>query len=251
MHRSHRSFLRRTPGDRARSRYLPMVTALVWAGSQVMAAQTGTSTDDFFRQMVQPILEQHCYECHSHAAKEAKGGLVLDSRGGWESGGDSGTPIVPGDPEASLLLSAVRYQDLEMPPGGRLSDQQVEVLRRWIADGAPDPRNPRHTRRPSAIDWQAGRKHWAFQALRSSSLPAVQDRQWSRNDVDQYVLHQLETRGAETDGRRGSVYLVASSEFRSDGVAPYNRADPFVCRGRFAAGSGKRSGPLAWFARIW
>src|ERR1041385_1382474 len=85
-----------------------------------------------FESKIRPLLAEHCYECHS-AEKKQKAGLVLDSKAGWEKGGDSGAPIVPGKPEESLLLKAVRWtdKDLRMPPekaGGKLTDTQIADL---------------------------------------------------------------------------------------------------------------------------
>ena len=88
----------------------------------------------FFENRVRPLLVEHCYECHSHES-EINGGLALDSPAGWQGGGDSGTTIVGGDPNASLLMKAVRYEDpdYEMPPDGKLDDGGIETLRKWIA----------------------------------------------------------------------------------------------------------------------
>src|SRR5262245_40366666 len=77
----------------------------------------------FFEAKIKPVLEKHCYKCHSASAAEAnklKGGLLLDTRDGWTKGGESGVVIEPGKPQSSLLISALRYQDLEMPPSGKL-----------------------------------------------------------------------------------------------------------------------------------
>src|SRR4051812_44619191 len=77
----------------------------------------------FFEQSVRPLLVSRCYECHAATSKKLKGGLLLDSKSGWGKGGESGSPaIVPGDPDKSPLIQAVRYEhdDLKMPPKGRL-----------------------------------------------------------------------------------------------------------------------------------
>src|SRR5262245_49573809 len=70
----------------------------------------------FFEKQVRPLLIKHCYQCHSTEAKVLKGGLHLDSRDGWMKGGDTGPAIVPGAPEESLLIEAIRGESLEMPP---------------------------------------------------------------------------------------------------------------------------------------
>lgn len=178
-----------------------VLTSLACAGD---ASKKNQAAEDFFNEYVQPILKQHCYECHSHEADEAQAGLVLDSRSGWQKGGDSGTAIVPGKPDESLLIQAVRYEGLEMPPGGQLPDELVQRLQRWVADGAHDPRVTATTRSEKGIDIEAGRRHWAFQPLRQESPPEVKQTQWPRGDVDRYVLAKLEAANlvpvADADG---------------------------------------------------
>ena len=149
----------------------------------------------FFKETVRPILERHCYRCHSHQAKKAKGGLVLDSRSGWAKGGQSGPALVPGKPDKSLLLSAVRYQDLEMPPKGKLPDKLVRQLERWVAEGAYDPRVTKTADREKGINIEAGRRHWAFQPLEQMAPPDVKNTRWPQTDLDRYILARLETSG--------------------------------------------------------
>ena len=95
----------------------------------------------FFEAEVLPVLQRRCYECHSHE-KKIKGGLALDSRSGWEHGGDNGRAIEPGDLEKSLLIKAVRYtdSDLQMPTKGKLPAQEIAILEQWVKQGAADPR---------------------------------------------------------------------------------------------------------------
>lgn len=155
----------------------------------------GEIDEAFFQREVEPLLRAHCYECHSHAGK-IKGGLALDSAGGWRSGGDSGPAIVPGDATRSLLMRAIRYADptTEMPPKGRLDDAAIAVFERWITAGAPDPRGGA-VRVRDGIDLVAGRQHWAFRPLRVVEPPVVRDGSWVRNEVDRFILHRLEAAG--------------------------------------------------------
>ncbi|MEZ6113207.1 MAG: PSD1 and planctomycete cytochrome C domain-containing protein, partial [Pirellulaceae bacterium] len=122
-----------------------------------------------FERAIRPILAQHCYECHSAEADTVEGDLRVDRRDGLLRGGDRGPAIVPSDSAASLLMQAVRYEDpeLEMPPSGRLPDETVRLLSRWIEDGAamPTDRTTAEARK-SAIDYEAGRQFWSFQPLR-------------------------------------------------------------------------------------
>ena len=99
----------------------------------------------FFEQKVRPVLVEHCYSCHSAEAKKLKGNLYLDSKAGWEKGGDSGEPaILPGKPEESLFIRTVQHleEDMEMPPKKpRLPDAVIADLVTWVKMGAPDPRD--------------------------------------------------------------------------------------------------------------
>lgn len=149
----------------------------------------------FFESKVLPVLQQRCYECHAHE-KKIKGGLALDLRKGWEVGGDNGPAVVPGKPEQSLLIKAVRYldADVEMPPKGKLAASEIEVLEKWVAMGAPDPRSKDDVaaERSKGVDLEEGRKFWAFQPVKKAAVPAVQDRSWPVDPVDRFVLAKLE-----------------------------------------------------------
>ena len=93
---------------------------------------------EFFESRVRPVLAEHCYRCHSAKAEKVKAGLLVDSREGLLKGGESGPVLVPGQPEQSRLIEAVRYAspDLQMPPRSRLSDEQVADLVRWVESGS-------------------------------------------------------------------------------------------------------------------
>ncbi|MFO1094281.1 MAG: DUF1549 domain-containing protein, partial [Planctomycetaceae bacterium] len=156
------------------------------------AADANAQAETAFLQEVLPILKQHCFECHSHDAAEIQGGLVLDSRSGWAKGGDSGPAVVPGEPEKSLLITAVRYADHKMPPSGKLPDELIARLERWVVEGAHDPRVSDTVQSDATIDIEAGRKHWAFQPLRNSPPPDVANMDWPLGDIDRFVLAALE-----------------------------------------------------------
>ena len=108
-------------------------------------SQTRVQADEagdlaFFESRIRPVLVQHCYECHSHEAKEVKGSLLLDSAAGVLHGGDSGPSVVPGQPDESPLIEALRYEGSEMPPSGKLPDHVVRDFEQWVSRGAPDAR---------------------------------------------------------------------------------------------------------------
>jgi mono/diheme cytochrome c family protein len=110
-------------------------------GWVIYALASPASAGDFFVSKIEPLLKQRCFECHSHE-KKIKGGLALDSKSGWEKGGESGPAIVPGKPGASLLIKAVSHaeKDLKMPPKKMLPLAEIELLAEWVRQGAPDPR---------------------------------------------------------------------------------------------------------------
>lgn len=145
-------------------------------GGQSFAASTPQQLE-FFESRIRPILAQECYECHSTATKQ-KGGLVLDSRAGWQAGGDSGDAIKPGDPAASLLIQTLRHEheDLKMPKNGaKLEAKVIADFEQWIRDGAADPRDapPSKEQVEKETAWSATlqrrKEWWAFQPIQVSS----------------------------------------------------------------------------------
>jgi len=96
----------------------------------------------FFKKKVEPVLRDHCYECHSADSKELKGNLRLDTREGLRKGAANGPAVVPGDPDASFLIRSIRYteDDYKMPPRGKLDDEILQDLESWIKSGAEDGR---------------------------------------------------------------------------------------------------------------
>src|SRR5262245_45847179 len=95
---------------------------------------------DFFERKVRPVLAENCYPCHSVAAGKQRGGLSLDTREAVRKGGDHGPAVVPGKPQDSLLVQAVRQTGkLKMPPRDKLPDAVVADLEEWVKQGAPDP----------------------------------------------------------------------------------------------------------------
>jgi len=117
-----------------------VLCAALLAGAPIFAQPSDRQGVAFFEKRVRPLLVKRCYKCHSRQAKKLQGGLFLDIRAGWAKGGESGPAIVPGKPEESLLIDAVRYGDLEMPPDNKLSAAEIAVLVQWVKLGAPDPR---------------------------------------------------------------------------------------------------------------
>lgn len=151
----------------------------------------------FFETKIRPVLVDHCYKCHSADAKIFKGGLKLDNRQGLIKGGDSGPAIVPGDTAKSLLIKALKYDGLEMPPKGKLSDSVIRDFETWIKMGAPDPRKLIEIPVARTIDIEAGRKHWAFKPIIDPNPPLVKNAAWPIDPVDRFLLARLENIGLQ------------------------------------------------------
>src|SRR5262249_16970114 len=118
------------------------VAVLLATAAHVRAegAQQPAERVEFFEKKIRPVLIEHCYKCHAPSAQKVPGGLLLDSRDSLRKGGDSGPGVVPGNPAASRLLKALRYDELQMPPAGKLPDQVIADFETWIKHGAIDPR---------------------------------------------------------------------------------------------------------------
>lgn len=179
----------------------------------------------FFEAKVRPILVERCYECHSAQAKTLRGGLLLDSMPGWQTGGDTGPALVPGDPDESLLIQAVRYDDpiLKMPPKGKLGDDEVAILTEWIQRGAPDPRTtPTGTRSAAVqtINVEAAREHWAFQPLKHVEPPEVRNAAWCRTPIDRFIMAKLEEHGLEPNPEPEPHVLHRRLSFDLTGLPP-------------------------------
>lgn len=153
---------------------------------------------EFFESKVRPILVQRCYECHS--GQESNGGLRLDYREGLLKGGDSGPALQADEPQGSLLLRAIRYQnaDLQMPPSGKLDASEIEVLETWVAQGAVDPRADLpsgSSDKPQGMSIQDGRNFWSMMPLKPVEVPRAVDADWCRNPIDAFVLKELDSNG--------------------------------------------------------
>jgi hypothetical protein len=169
----------------------------------------------FFEKKIRPVLVQRCYQCHSADAEEIGGKLLLDSRDGMLGGGESGPVINLAVPDDSLLLQALRWDGIDMPPDEPLSTPVINDFETWIAMGAADPRNGQASEgvSPGAVDRDA---LWSFYPRSDPELPAVKNSQWPRDSIDYFALARMETAGlmptndadARTLGRRLHYDLI-------------------------------------------
>jgi hypothetical protein len=202
---------------------------LIGAIAALCGAMQPCQADDgiaFFEAKIRPVLADRCYRCHSASTKQS-GGLVLDSAAGWKTGGDSGPALVPGKPDQSLLLDAVRGTDpdFRMPPEGegeRLTPAQIADFEAWIKLGAPDPRVGAAA--PAAKTWAeifAGRKQWwSLQPGRAADPPTIDETVWSQNEVDAFLRARTRHEGIAPSGLADPRTLVRRATLVLTGLPP-------------------------------
>ena len=170
-----------------------------------------------FEERIRPLLIDRCYECHSSSSPKLKGGLNLESRDTVLKGGESGPVVVPGKPEESLLIKAIRYSDqgLQMPPRHQLPPGEIKLLEQWVAMGAPDTRinGPTLAKAP-------GQRHWAFQPVSNPALPKVRNGRWIQQPLDHFILVKLEERGLTPNFVADKCSLIRRATFDLTGLPP-------------------------------
>lgn len=180
-------------------------------------------------QKAHPILEQHCFKCHSHASGKSKGGLMLDSREAILSGGDTGPAVVPGQPEKSLLLKAVSYTDpdLQMPPkDGKLKDADIAALTEWVKAGAPWPEAKQGgeavglKRRAKGKITDEDRQWWAYQPVQKIKPPHVNWDTLIYNGVDQFIAARLAKEQLTPAPEASRSVLIRRVTFDLTGLPP-------------------------------
>ena len=148
----------------------------------------------FFESKIRPVLVRECYSCHSEQTGQAKGGLRLDSKIRMEVGGSSGPAVVAGNLEESMLWNAINYQDYRMPPRKQLTSRQIADFREWIEMGAPDPRVSKVAKIRASVtasDIEQGRDFWSFTRPKKPIVPTIEEPDWARNEIDNYIADRL------------------------------------------------------------
>src|SRR5262245_42771265 len=215
----------------------------IGTAGEARQAPAGAATSEFFEAKIRPVLAINCYDCHTD---EHMGGLRLDSREAMLKGGKSGAAIVPGDPDASLLIRAVRQtsETLKMPKGGRLKPEEIDALVEWVRAGAAWPAfaavngAAATAGKPASGDAPAGkpagaapptkpyvitpaqRAFWSFQPIEKASLPEVAHRDWPKSDIDRFVLARLEKEGLAPVGAADKPTLIRRATLDLTGLPP-------------------------------
>jgi uncharacterized protein DUF1549/uncharacterized protein DUF1553/cytochrome c len=181
-----------------------------------LAGQEASSAEriEFFEKKIRPVLVERCYRCHSADGDSVKGGLLLDTREALLKGGVGGPAIVPGDPEKSPLIRAIRHSDadFQMPPKSKLSSEDVANFEAWVRMGAPDPRgSARTTPRPS-VNWAEARRFWSFRPLADADVPG--------NVVDHFIRVRLKEKNLRSAPPADRRTLIRRAAFDLTGLPP-------------------------------
>ena len=183
----------------------------------------------FFENEVRPVLVRRCHECHSESKQ--KGGLRVDHIGYLKSGGDTGPAVVPGKPDKSALIEAVRYanKDFQMPPKQKLPDAEIAILEKWIEMGAPWPEDAAK----KVVVTEGGftkeqRQYWFFQPVAKVSPPQAGGK-WARNDIDRFIAQKRAALNLTPAPEADRLELVRRVYFDLHGLPPPKaQIDAFV-----------------------
>lgn len=187
---------------------------------------------EFFEKEVRPLLIKHCYECHGNG--EVDGGLAVDYRDGLLQGGDSGVAIIPGKPDESLFIEAIRYknEDMQMPPDGKISSAEIKVLEKWVAMGSPDPREKStegNHKAAMGMSIVEGKQFWSFLPISNPDVPMVKNKDWVKSPIDAFILAKLEEKNLKPAPRAAKTTLIRRVTLDLIGLPPTpQEIDAFV-----------------------
>jgi hypothetical protein len=202
---------------------ITLAVLLTLSAGQGLAAEPDAAAVAFFEKQVRPLLVEHCHGCHSAKANKMRGGLALDNRAAILAGGDTGPAVVPGKPEQSLLVSAVRATktELQMPPKGKLRPEQIAILEKWIRDGAVYPDSAKAAV-ATALDPSSpeARQFWSFLPLKKYTPPVVQNTKWPQRLIDSFLLAAMEQRKLAPSALADRRVLIRRASFDLTGLPP-------------------------------
>ncbi len=196
-----------------------------------VATPTTAQGVEYFERHIRPLFVQHCAECHGSDVQEA--GLRLDDQAAFVKGSESGPVINLGEPDKSRLIEVLGYErDVQMPPDSKLPADKIEAVKTWIAMGAPWPADavqgagaPPGRTQDSAPQEPT---HWAFRPIVMPEIPTVLDTAWPVNDVDRFVLAELEKKGLAPSPAASRRTLIRRATFDLIGVPPtYQEIEAF------------------------
>ncbi len=207
-------------------RSTPQIIAILLATRLVALGDSGPADDvAFFEKRIRPVLIRYCYECHSAASTEVKGGLRLDSRDLIRTGGESGPAVVPGNSDESLLLQAIRHESFAMPPDTKLPDNVIADFVQWIESGAADPRDkPPSSDEVSELSWKAvlnERRHWwSLQPVVAVEPPVTQGTFERPQPIDAFIAEKQQAAGIGPGKPANAQVLVRRLSLVLTGLPP-------------------------------
>jgi mono/diheme cytochrome c family protein len=184
---------------------------------------TEAEANAFFMEQVKPILDENCLTCHGEDPEDLSGELAITSPESLFRGGESGPAVNADRPESSLLLKAIHYDVLEMPPDGKLPDESIAVLTRWVKLGIPWPESERTEvapAQPKMLVTEEARQWWAFQPTRRVEPPVVVDADWCRNEIDRFVMAKLEANDMQPAPPAARARLIRRAYYDLIGLPP-------------------------------
>jgi len=168
----------------------------------------------FFENRIRPVLVEHCYQCHADGVDELGGALRLDHADGFRRGGQSGAMLVSGKPDESLIIQALRYDGLEMPPEKPLPEPIIRDFEKWVRRGAVLPPQT------SAPSQEAKSELWSLQPITNPDLPSIDHEAWPRDPIDHFALARMEAEGLTPTADADPVMLVRRLYFDLIGLPP-------------------------------
>ncbi len=173
----------------------------------VTSSRAGDAANVSFNRDIRPILADNCFQCHGPDKNQRKAKLRLDTGEGALADRGDYRVVTPGKPEASELLRRVSAEAAaeRMPPaktGKRLSEKQIELIRRWIEQGAK---------------WE---RHWAFLPPSRPELPRVANPRWPRNGIDHFILERLEREALSPAAEADKITLLRRVTLDLTGLPP-------------------------------
>lgn len=206
-----------------------ILIAFMWMAMSSVGRADDTAGIRYFEKHVRPLLADRCLKCHSEGSESVGGNLLLDSKQGWQAGGDLGPAIIPKSPEKSLLLKAIKQEsdDISMPPEGRLSQHEIGIIEKWIQMGAPDPRSGK-VLAVKEIDLAAGQQFWAFQSFHDKQIPVPAPVQVQGSDsilvafnpLDRFLQTKRESLSVVPNGKASKRKLIRRLTLGLTGVLP-------------------------------
>lgn len=203
---------------------LTIVTFVAGISLPADAAEDKTKLK-YFESNVRPLLIKRCYKCHGN--KKSQGGLHFETHASLLKGGESGDVVQPGDVDNSLLISAVRYDLLEMPPNGKLPVAEIKILEKWVKDGAVWPLTDK-TAGPEDKITAKDRQWWSFQPIKNPAVPTPGEG-WARNSIDHFIARKLNAANLKPAPEADRRTLIRRLYYDLTGLPPtFEQVEHFV-----------------------